>query len=105
MSKRGRTVQIVAEETKISQIDELAEFRGDRPWQHEERFFSKWSTRGQTGAYKKVSKRGVPISWLLPRERHCMLMSLPNAEGIDPGNASAWLFSRRWQTRLQDTGT
>ncbi len=40
----------------------------------------------------KMSKRGVPVSWLRWSARVVMLMSLPNSVGIDPASANEDVF-------------
>jgi hypothetical protein len=61
ISKRGRTAQLVAPELKLFQIDELAEFDGDRPCRAIEDVL-KASSRLVRPHQGKMSKEGVPLN-------------------------------------------
>jgi hypothetical protein len=86
--KRGRTGQVVAVEQKVLHVDELTEFRGDRPCQRGGRTGIFRNGRLVYESRRREQKRGVPVKLLLYSSSSVRLMSPPNSVGIDPASAN-----------------
>ncbi len=93
-----RTVQIVSEETKVSQVDELAKFGGDRACEHKMKvFFSK-----PCGKRGEMSKRGRTSQFVVVEPKVCHVDERAEFRGDRPClRERTRTFFSIWHTRTK----